>query len=129
MLNFNFDEVEETSYINQEGTYTVKVNSFKVKTLPDERIIHEFYFKTQDGAMIKHGFFMTKKAIFFYKKFIKALGHEAKGELDVDALSPKLIDKKLIITVKRQDPKRNDFGQLEESKFFNITDFESIKND
>jgi dipeptidyl aminopeptidase/acylaminoacyl peptidase len=137
MAQFNLDDVKEQSYINEEGEYTLKV--IDVAKDSDGNItqetstgtpFHKYICETEDGARINNSLYMSDKAIWRYKQFLSALGVDVKGlVIDTDNFDPrKYIDKSFKATVVRCQPKLNEYGEYEESKYFEISKFYKIED-
>lgn len=125
---FNLDAVEtkEGNYIDKEGTYTLVVKSLDVtEGDTDKPTKHSFVCESEDGETIRLNLYLTEKALWKYKLFLKALGHPAEGIVDLDKVSKGCIGKKFIGVVKRAKPRINIVtNELEESKYFEIVKFE-----
>lgn len=125
---FNLDNIQETNFINEEGDHTLKITNFETKQV-NEKLVHSFTCINRDKQSVKLDLFITEKAMFRYKQLLKALGHDAKGTIDVSEVSPKLVGKYFIGTLKRKAPKYNAATNTEEpSKYFDIVDFKPYTN-
>lgn len=123
---FNLDEIKELEFINEEGEYVLKVEKFETREV-NEKLVHSFNCVTEEGKSIRADFFITEAALFRYKNFIRALGSQKTGEIDVSEISPKAIGKKFKAVIKRKPPRENlTTGITEESKYFEIVDFKKI---
>ena len=125
---FNFDEVQESKFINEEGEQLLKIIKFDIKEVND-KLVHSFTCINKDKQQIKVDFFITENALWRYKMFISALGISASGTLDVSIVSPRLIDKKFIGYIKRKETTVNAVTGIETpSKYFEITTFNPSAN-
>lgn len=131
MRTINWDDVQEEIYITEEGNYTFKIielledvmgNTIQVN--PNGKEYHEYKCRTKDGATIKIKMYLSDKALFMYKKLLRACGIDAKGDMELDNIPNLVLGKKFIGIVKR-NPDTIDVatGQSVPSKFFNISDF------
>lgn len=120
----NWDEIEESKYIDTEGSYTLKIVKFESKETANGNECHVYTCETQDKEKINVNLYVVDKALWKYKNFIKACGLEAKGEINWDNLTKSLIGKKFIGEVRRQPDKPNVVtGEMEQSKYFEVAKF------
>lgn len=126
---FNWDDVQETSYINEEGKYTLKVMKFENKTTANGNDCHSFICQTKDGDQITVNLYLVEKAMWKYKNFVKACGVTASGVANLDELPKTLVGKKFIGEVKRQPDRLNiETGEKEPSKYFEVAKFFPIED-
>lgn len=131
----NWDNIQETRYIDKEGAYTLKIvdiakdeNGNVTQETPNGKEYHKYLCKTQDGEEINVTLYLVEKALWKYKKFVSACGLETKGQVNFDELPKLLLGKKFIGTVKRQAPKMNvETGLMEESKYFEVAEFNKVE--
>lgn len=136
MAKFNLDDVQEQSYIDSEGYYTLKV----VKVAEDEdgntlqisanknTEYHKYICQTREGEKISVTLYITANSMWKYKAFLTALGIDTKGfVMDTEEFDPEtLIGKKFVGEVRRCPAKINvETGVKEESKYFEIVKFYS----
>lgn len=136
MAQFNLDDVKEQSYINEEGRYTLKVvdvakdqdGNITQMTATDTPF-HKYVCEDRDGNRINNSLYMSSKAIWRYKKFLIALGVNVEGlVIDTETFDPRqYIGKKFEADVVRCQPKLNENGEYEESKYFEIDNFYPVK--
>jgi len=123
-MEINWDDVKESSFIDQEGTYTLKIKSFEEKETANGNACHVYECVTRDGEKIKLSLYLAEKALWKYKAFLKACGLNPTGVVDSSTLGNALVGKKFIGEVKRQAPRPNiETGELEESKYFEVAKF------
>lgn len=121
---FNWDDVQETSYINEEGKYTLKVMSFENKTTANGNDCHSYVCQTKDGEQITLNLYLVEKAMWKYKNFVKACLRTASGVTNLDELPKAIVGKKFIGEVKRQPDRLNiETGLMEPSKYFEVAKF------
>lgn len=138
MAVFNLDEVQEQSYIDKEGTYTLKV----VKVAEDEdgnttqltangNEYHKYICETQEHERISLSLYLVAKAMWKYKAFLTACGVTTKGMvIDTDEFDPAtLVGKKFVGEVRRcADVMDVETGEKVPSKYFEITKFYTVEN-
>lgn len=132
---FNWDDVQETEYINQEGTYTLKIVDIAkdddgniTQTSANGTSFHRYICETQDHERISVSFYMTEKSMWKYKLFVKACGVGVTGVVNLLELPKQLLGKKFVGEVKKPAPKQNVVtGEMEESKYFEIVKFSPIE--
>lgn len=124
----NWDDIVETSYIDEEGRYTLKIVSFDKKTTANGNDCHVFTCQNKEGAQINVNLYLVDKALWKYKAFVKALGLPTNGNVDLDDLPKTLIGRKFIGEVKRQPDKINvETGLPEPSKYFEVAKFYPVE--
>ena len=135
MAQFNLDDVKEQSYINAEGRYTLKIVDVAKDTdgcITQETAtgtpFHKYVCEDRDGNRINNSLYMSEKAMWRYKSFLVAVGVDVKGMvIDTETFDPRtLIGKKFEADVVRCQPKLNEKGEYEESKYFEIDKFYPI---
>lgn len=120
----NLDAIKDSEYISEEGKYTLTIKDVEFTTTESGNSCHNFKCENPDGLKIVLSFYFTEKALWRYKKFLKALGHSATGNVDEEALSKSCIGKTFVGDVKRKKPRMNIVtGAMEESKYFEVVDF------
>lgn len=138
MAKYNFDDIKEVEYINEEGEYTLKID--KVAKDDDGNVtqisanknteFHKYICKNKEGALISVTLYITDNSMWKYRDFLKACGVATKGFVfDSDTFDPTtLVGKKFIGSVKRCAPKLNIVtNQYEESKYFEVVKFMPIE--
>lgn len=135
MAQFNLDDVKEQSYIDAEGRYTLTIVDVAKDTdgnvtqmTTGDTPFHKYVCETDDGARINNSLYMSAKAMWRYKQFLSALNLDVKGMIiDTETFDPrKLIGKKFEADVVRCQPKLNEYGEYEPSKYFEIDKFYKI---
>jgi len=128
---YNFDEIKEmeNNYIDKEGNYELKVVDYKVIDTTNGNICHSYKCETKEGQTTQANLYVTPKALWKYKLFLKALGLEYKGNIDVSKLPEKIKGLKFKGFVTRGRPKTTTdvaTGETitEESKYFEVERFE-----
>lgn len=121
----NLDNIKDSDYISEEGTYTLVIDGVDISTTLNDNVCHNFHCHDEEtGLKISCPFYFTEKALFRYKKFIKMFDSTLCGDIDEDTVSNSLIGKTFIADVKRKKPRVNIVtGDTEESKFFEIVSF------
>lgn len=136
MAQFNLDEVKEQSYVNAAGRYTLTIVDIAKDTdgnITQETTthtpFHKYICETADGARINNSLYMSTKAMWRYKQFLVALGVDVKGlVIDTETFDPrKYIGKSFEADVVRCQPKLNEYGEYEESKYFEIDKFYPVE--
>lgn len=133
--NYNWDDIQETEYINEEGKYTLKIVDIAkdedgniTQETANGKEFHKYICETKDKERINVTLYLVEKALWKYKSFVKALGLEAKGNVNFDELPKSLVGRKFIGEVKRCAPKMNvETGEMEESKYFEVTKYYPIE--
>lgn len=124
----NWDDVVETSYINEEGRYTLKITKFETKQTANGNECHVYLCENKEKEQIKVNLYLVDKALWKYKAFVKALGMEAKGQVNFEELPKSLIGRKFIGEVKRQPDTINvETGLSEPSKYFEVAKFYPVE--
>lgn len=127
MNKFNWDDVVEKQYINSEGTYSFKVKGFKTGESTNTKTkFVEFECVTKDKEEMKVSFWLTDKAMFRYKLFVKACGLSTSGEVDLDELPKMLVGKKFngVVEYKTVEKLNASTGVMEEKEYLEIVKFE-----
>lgn len=136
MAQFNLDDVKEQSYINEAGRYTLKIvdvakdqDGCITQLTSGGKEFHKFVCEDRDGNRINNSLYLSDKSIWRYKKFLIALGIDTTGMvIDTEKFDPRtLIGKKFEADVVRCQPKLNENGEYEESKYFEIDNFYPVK--
>lgn len=136
MAQFNLDEVKEQSYISEAGRYTLKIVDIAkdqdgciTQETATGTPFHKYVCEDINKNRINVSLYMSEKAIWRYKKFLIALGVNTTGlVIDTENFDPRqYIGKKFEADVVRCQPKLNENGVYEESKFFEIDNFYTIK--
>lgn len=135
MAKFNLDNVQESSYIDKEGIYTLKIvkvagdeDGCTTQTTANGNEFHKYICETRDGEKISLTLYLVDKAMWKYKAFLTALGIDTKGfVIDTEEFDPEtLIGKKFVGEIRRCPAKINvETGVKEESKYFEIVKFYS----
>lgn len=125
----NWDDVSETEYINEEGKYTLKVVSFEEKELQSGKVCHVYTCENKEKQKINVNLYLVEKAMFRYKQFVKALGLDAKGSVNLDTLPNTLIGRKFIGDIKKQ-PDRVDAvsGEIVPGKYMEVRNFLPVED-
>lgn len=128
MENFNWDDIQENSYINEEGTYTLTVEKYEDGTSANGNTFHKYTCKSEDGELITLSLYIVDKAMWKYKNFITACtGTKPSGEVNINALPSLVVGKRFIAEVKRCADKMNvETGVMEPSKYFEIVKFHPL---
>lgn len=138
MARYNLDDIKENSYIEKEGTYTLKVT--KVAKDDDGNVtqisanknteFHKYICENKDGEMISITLYITENSMWKYRAFLSACGVNVKGFVfDTDTFVPEtLVGKKFVGEVRRCAPKMNIVtGEKEESKYFEVVKFTPVE--
>ena len=121
---FNWDDIQEKAYIEEEGRYTLKIMSFENKTTASGNECHNYTCQTKDGEQINVSLYLTEKSMWKYKNFVKACGLLTEGPVNLTELPKQLIGKKFEGEVKRQADKLNvETGEYEKSKYFEVVKY------
>lgn len=133
----NWDDINETSYISEEGKYTLKIvevakdsegNITQISANGKE--FHKYVCETRDGQRITLSLYLVDNALWKYKAFVKACGLPATGIVNFNELPKSLVGRKFIGEVKRQPDRLNvTTGEMEQSKYFNVEKFYPISED
>lgn len=127
-INFSDVKVSEWVGISEEGTYTFKINGVdtRLNKNGDDMLVVEC--TTKDNESMRLFFPLVENMLWRLKKFVTAVDDSLLSISDTDELNDKLLNKKFIGVVKRQKPTFNAETQaFEESKFFEITQFQPVK--
>lgn len=122
---YNWDEINEKTYINREGEYTVKVANYESKISESGNQMDVYTLETKDNASIKIFMPIVESALWKYKKFVKACGLETTGQVDFDTLNKSLMGRKLKIVVKKEIRVNSVTG--EEKEVCNVSDYKVIE--
>lgn len=121
---FNWDDFSESSYINEEGRYGLKITGFESKETANGNACHVYKCQSKDGGQISVNLYLVEKAMWKYKAFVKACGLSVEGQGNLDELPKALVGKKFTGEVKRQPDKLNiETGLPEQSKYFEVVKF------
>lgn len=131
----NWDDIQETEYINEEGEYTLKIievakdedgNETQMSTNGKE--FHKYICENKEHQRINISLYIIDKAMWKYKAFVSACGLPTTGSVDVYSLPKMLVGKKFIGVVKRQPDRINvETGMPEQSKYFEVTKFYKVE--
>ena len=98
-----FDDVRESNFIKDPGTYTVKITKCERKTSSTGNDLDLYTLETIDKREIRLALSLVEKAMFRYKMFIRAVNKipdtVSVGVVDLDSFSKQAIGKKIIIDV------------------------------
>lgn len=127
----NFDEIQEleSNYINEEGEYVLKVVDYKIVDTASGNVCHSYICETKDGKRTQANLYVTPKALWKYKLFLKALDLPHTGNIDVSTLPEKIKGLKFKGYVAKDEPKEK-FNvatgkkEIVESKYFQVERFE-----
>lgn len=134
MAKFNLDDIKESKYIDEEGSYTLKI----VKVAEDEHgnttqtsankntEFHKYNCETKDGQKISVTLYITENSMWKYKAFLSACGINTTGfVMDTDEFDPTtLVGKRFVGEVRRCAPKLNiATNEYEPSKYFEVVKF------
>lgn len=131
----NWDDIQESSYINQEGRYTLKVieatkgeDGRYTQTTANGKEFHKYVCSTKEGDKIAVTLWLSDAALWRYKKFASACGVPTTGNVDFDILPGSIVGRKFIADVKKQ-PDKTDIvtGEVKESKFYEVSAFFEYK--
>ena len=121
----NLDEIKDSEYINEEGKYKLTIKEVDFSTTDNGNDCHTFKCENEDGLKISVSFYFTEKALWRYRKFLEALGHPGKGNIDEQSTSKSAVGKSFLAEVKRKKPRLNIVtNEMEESKYFEVVSFE-----
>lgn len=132
----NWDDIQETQYINSEGRYTLKViealkgqDGNYTQSTANGKEFHKYLCATKEGEQIQLTLWLSDSAMWRYKKFVSACGVEAKGNFDLDTLPSIMVGKKFVADVRKQ-PAKEDIvtGEIKESKYYEIATFNKLEN-
>lgn len=131
----NWDDITESSFIDEEGKYTFKIKEVVkndageiTQTTANGNSFHKYLCETQDGARINVSLYLVDKALWKYKAFVKACGLTTTGVVDFDTLPNALVGRKFIGEVKRQPDRINvETGLPEQSKYFEVVKFYPVE--
>lgn len=122
----NWNDIEETSYIDAEGKYTLKVTKHETKETANGNICDVFTCQTKEGGMINVNMYRTEKSLWKYKKFLQALQVPLLN--DLDEVVKNVVGKKFLADVKRCPDKLNiETGLPEPSKYFEVVKFYPVE--
>lgn len=129
MATINFNDIVESSYIDDEGQQVLKLVTYEdivssVQGLPG----HRYQCERADGARIKLDFYYTNNiGLIKYKQLLKALKFTETQlqAINIETLPEQIIGKKFLATIKRQKPRETldvTTGDkiIEESRYFEI---------
>lgn len=132
MDKIDFSNITSFDPISEAGYYKLNIAAYETGTSEMKGTpFIRFKCNTDDGKTINITFYMSEKALWRFKKFMKNLGYEMVGKLDPEELAATAIGKSFIGTVKRCAPSIDPAtGEEIESKYFEVTDFarESDRN-
>lgn len=124
----NWNDVVESSYIDVEGKYTLKIVEHETKDTANGNVCDVFTCQTKDGGKISVNMYRTEKSLWKYKKFLQALKVSTEGSCDLDAIAKSVVGKKFEGDVKRCPDKLNIVtGQPEPSKYFEVVKFYPVE--
>ena len=131
----NWDDIVESSYINEEGKYTLKIvevvkdeNGNATLTSANGKEYHKYVCQTKEGEKISVSLYLVDNALWKYKAFVKACGLPTTGMVDFNTLPQMLLGRKFIGEVKRQPDKINvETGLPEQSKYFDVAKFYPVE--
>ena len=120
----NFDEIGLSSYIDEAGEYNLKIMSYETGTTQNGTGYHRYSCEDKNKKKIKVTLYLSEKSLFRYKLFLKALGLDPKGEIDIDAIPEKVIGKIFKCYIDKREPKLNILtNEMEESKYYEVIKF------
>lgn len=131
----NWDDIVESSYISEEGKYTLKI----VDVAKDEegnitqksangKEFHKYLCQTKDGEKISISLYLVDAALWKYKAFVKACGLPTTGMVNFNELPKSLIGRKFVGEVKRQPDRINvETGMPEPSKYFDVVKYYPVE--
>ena len=131
----NWDDIVESSYISEEGKYTLKIvevvkdeNGNTTLTSANGKEYHKYVCQTKEGEKISVSLYLVDNALWKYKAFVKACGLPTTGMVDFNMLPQMLLGRKFIGEVKRQPDKINvETGLPEQSKYFDVAKFYTVE--
>lgn len=125
---YNWEDIKESSFIQQEGTYTFTIKDIDENTLSRSgEPKHVYTCESENGGLITLQLSLSVKALWKYKQFATACGINTKqGQVDFDALPQVLIGKKFIGVVTKSEPQRTITGELSDKVYYNITSFKPL---
>lgn len=123
----NFDDIKETNYVSEAGTYTFVVKDVTFATSTNGKPYHKFKCETVDGEVMFLSLYITPESAWKYKKFVVALGHPGVGNIDEESTSKMCVGKTFKGTVVKPVKENVVTGEKEESKYFEIVKFEKAE--
>ena len=126
---FNWDDVtSESKYIDEDGSYTLKVVEFATNETANGGECHTYTCETREGKQIRLDLYITDKAMWKYKAFASACGIKTEGSVDLDELPKEIIGKKFVGEVARKPDRINiETGMPEQSKYFEVKKFHQVE--
>lgn len=127
--NFNWDNIKESSYISNEGKYTLTIKKVTIgESQTNHTEYHKYECESNDGEKINVTLYLSDTAMWKYKNFVKACGLTAKGIDNLDTLPNTLVGKKFVGEVKKQADKIDVVtGNKIESKYYEVTKFYPVE--
>ena len=129
-MKFNWEDIEtgESKYIDEEGTYTLKVIDFESSVTANNNECHNYTCETKEGKQIRVDLYLVDKALWKYKAFASACGLNTEGACDTEELPKLLLGKKFIGEVTRKPDRINiETGMPEQSKYFEVKKYHRIE--
>lgn len=131
----NWDDIVESSYISEEGRYTLKIVEIAknedgeiTQTSANGKEFHKYICQTKEGDKISISLYLIDNALWKYKAFVKACGLPVTGMVNFNELPKSLIGRKFVGEVKRQPDKINvETGLPEPSKYFEVAKFYPVE--
>lgn len=125
----NWDEIQESTFIGRTGVYTFKIKDMDEGQSSQGTDYHAYTCETKDGETIKVTLYLVDKALWKYKLFVKALGLEAKGNVDFESLPKSLIGRKFVGTITARVVKVLDAatGDETDKTFYEVSKFEKYE--
>lgn len=124
----NWEDIKESSFLQQEGSFTFTVKSVDASQLSYEgNPKHVYTCETEDGASINLQLSLSDKALWKYKQFANACGLDtSQGQVDFDALPNVLLGKKFVGVVKKSEPQKTITGEVSDKVYYNITEMKRL---
>lgn len=132
----NWDDIQETQYINKDGRYTLKVmeatkgqDGNYTQTTANGKEYHKYICATKEGEQIQLTLWLSQSAMWRYKRFASACGVKTEGNFDLDSIPATMVGRKFIAEVKKQPDKQDIVtGEIKESKYYEIATFHKLED-
>lgn len=124
----NWDEVKELQYVQEEGEYTFTIKAYETGESANGNEYHKYTCETADGESLNVSFYLTDKALWKYKMFVKALGLPTTGLVDFESLPSTLVGKQFVgeVTQRTSTRMNAETGAPEEKTYFEISKFHTV---
>lgn len=124
----NWEDIKESSFLQQEGSFTFTVKDVDASQLSQAgEPKHVYTCETEDGATISLQLSLSDKALWKYKQFAHACGLDtSQGQVDFDALPNIIKGRKFIGVVKQSEPQKTITGEISDKRYYNIVEFKRL---